>query len=92
MPILHEPDPPQPPIIQLSQQNVNAIAVAVLLALTGIVGGVWAVDDHFISRREFNLHMRTVTSQLHAINARLGIVGPPPPRPLADSSDDDGGQ
>lgn len=89
-PIVHEPDPPQPPLVALTQQNINALALATLLVIAGIVGAVWAVDDHFISRREFNLHMRTVTAQLHAINARLGIVSPPPP-PIA-SSDDEGGQ
>ncbi len=90
MPIVREPDPPQPPIIQLNQQNVNALAVAVMVAIAGIVGAVWSVDEHFISRREFNLHMRTVTSQLHAINVRLGIIGPAP-GPIA-SSGSEGGQ
>lgn len=83
MPILHEPDPPQPPLVQGG--NINGLAVAVLLAIASIVGAVWAVDDHFISRREFNTQMRIVSNNLRAINAKLGIVTETPVVP------DDGG-
>lgn len=61
-----------------NQQNVNALAVAALLVIAGIVGAVWAVDDHFISRREFNIQMQIVSADLKAINTRLGIVQPTP--------------
>lgn len=78
MPILAEPAA-VPAQVQMSPITINGLAVAVMLGIAAIVAVVWAVDDHFISRREFNLHMQTVTAQLHAINARLGVVAPPAP-------------
>lgn len=75
MPILRESDP-QAPIF--STLNLNGIAVATLLVIGSIVAAVWAVDDHFISRREFNLQMSLVSAQLQAIHKRLGILPPPP--------------
>lgn len=78
MPILTEPvDVPVP--VQMSPITINGLAVAVMLGIAGIVAAVWAVDDHFISRREFNAEMRMVSLQLKAINTRLGVPSPPVP-------------
>lgn len=69
MPILSEARTPDP----------GAFAAAVILAIAAITAAVWAVDDHFISRREFNIEMRLVSTQLKAINGHLGIQSPPVP-------------
>lgn len=77
-PIVHEPeDLPAPST--LAPLTINGLAVAVLVSIAAIVAAVWAVDEHFISRREFNAEMRMVSAQLKALNSRLGATSPPVP-------------
>jgi hypothetical protein len=83
VPIVSEvKDMPAP--VALGPVTINGVAVAVMLAVAAVVAAVWAVDDHFISRREFNVEMRMVSAQLKAINSHLGIASPPVPVVGAD--------
>lgn len=44
-------------------------AVLALLFILGVIGAVWRIDDHFVTRREFQQMQADVT----AIREHLGI-------------------
>ena len=59
-----------------SQQSFDAMVVRVIIAIVALFAAVWAVDQHFITRTEFNLEMRGIHEQLRAVSKRLGIKQP----------------
>lgn len=67
--------------------TIAGIAIIAALLLAGVLRGVWSIDDHFITRREFGAAMADVNRQLAAIDHKIG-VRPPPRRVPADQADE----
>ena len=44
-------------------------------ALAAIAAGIWAVDSHFVTRREFDLARRSILESLKRIEDRLESKG-----------------
>lgn len=58
-----------------SGRNVSGIAITAFLFVVGVLAAAWSLDDHFISRREFDARMSAVTAQLDRIERALHHSG-----------------
>lgn len=54
------------------QSAIAGWAVAVMLFMAGIFAAVWSIDDHFVTRREFN----ELRQDVSAIRRHFGIPRP----------------
>ena len=62
-------------------QPIDTLVVRVILSIAALFAAVWAVDQHFITRTEFNTEMRGIHDQLKAVSHRLGIKQEPSTSP-----------
>lgn len=67
-------DPIPPASTSTQQLNIDGIAIRVVLAMVALFAVVWAVDEHFITRREFNTQMGAVRLEVAAMRKDLGLV------------------
>lgn len=61
----------------MTTRNKDSLVLAVMGAMFVIIFGVWQIDEHFVTRREFNELRREVS----AIRQYFGIPKPAPPAP-----------
>jgi hypothetical protein len=69
-----DPDPPNPertdPVV--SSPTMLGLFITGFLFLMGVIVAVWKIDEHFVTRREFQSELQSLKKAINRIGVAVG--------------------